>query len=303
MKELDEAGEPRSVRLGSRPQNNNCMKELDEAIANQKAGARHNKYDAATLGQMLTALFGLGAVCPYCNNEGKTEHGEDDEKKHPVTVSDFYIGKYEVTFDEYDIFCDATKKSKPSDEGWGRGRRPVMCVNWFDAVAYCNWLSEQAGIQKAYDSKNYDVLLDKNGNPTTDTTKVVGYRLPTEAEWEYAARGGNRSHGYTYSGSDNIDEVAWYRGNSGGHTHWVGTKAPNELGIYDMSGDMWEWCHDWYKTKYYKVSPQNNPQGPSSGSDRVLRGGSWGRGAGSCRVAYRVSTLPDILGYGFRVAR
>lgn len=128
------------------------------------------------------------------------------------------------------------------------------------------------------------------------------FRLPTEAEWEYAARGGKKSKGYKYSGSNNIDDVAWYYGNSNNKTHPVKTKRPNELGIYDMSGNVWEWCSDNYGA--YSSSSQTNPTGPSSGSYRVDRGGSWHYNAGSCRVSTRFFSNPSDGYYylGFRLA-
>jgi formylglycine-generating enzyme required for sulfatase activity len=129
--------------------------------------------------------------------------------------------------------------------------------------------------------------------------------LPTEAEWEFAARGGNSSNGYTYSGSNTLDAVGWYDDNSGSKTHPVGGKQPNELGIYDMSGNVWEWCSDWFSSSYYSVSPETNPQGPSSGSFRVVRGGSWFHVAVGCRSAYRFLDIPDFRSsyYGFRLVR
>ena len=149
---------------------------------------------------------------------------------------------------------------------------PVIEVTGYGAKAYCEW---------------------------------KGGRLPTEAEWEYAARGGNKSKGYKYPGSNSIDDVAWYLGNSNGETHPVGTKQPNELGIFDLIGNVREWCNDWYDEDYYKNSPKNNPQGPSSGRDRVLRGGSWDFDDLYCRVADRDYYNPDYSPPygGFRLAR
>jgi len=231
--------------------------------------------------------------------------GYDDEKPaHQVTLTyDFYIGKYETTFDEYDAFCEATGRSKPGDEGWGRGTRPVIYVIWNDAIAYCNWLSENEGFSKAYDSQGN--LLDKNGRIAVDISYVEGYRLPTEAEWEYAARGGKYSKGYKYSGGDEVYFVAWYSENSGKHTHSVGTTQPNELNIFDMSGNVWEWCSDWYDGGYYAKSPTTNPYNYTPGSIRVFRGGSWFYDATSTRVANRNFSTPTYTFYdlGFRITR
>ncbi len=172
-----------------------------------------------------------------------SNEGEADEKPvHSVTVNSFYISKYEVTQKEWINIMGSNPSYFKGDN------LPVERVSWNDVQEFIKKLNQKTG-QK--------------------------YRLPTEAEWEYAARGGNKSNGYKYSGSNNKDEVAWYYNNSNSKTHEVGTKAPNELGIYDMTGNVWEWCSDWYDENYYKNSPSNNPKGPNSGDYRVLRGGSW----------------------------
>jgi len=164
-------------------------------------------------------------------------------------------------------------------------------------------LSEKEGIPKAYDDKGN--FLNKDGSKTTDPSKVVGYRLPTEAEWEYAARGGNKSKGYKYSGSDNADDVAWYASNSKSMTQQVGKKAPNELGLYDMSGNVWECCSDWYDSGYYAKSPTTNPYNSTAGSYRVYRGGSCYSIAAYTRAASRNNVSPTYTygGLGFRIAR
>ncbi len=231
-------------------------------------------------------------------------HGFDERPMHNVSFTyDFYIGKYQVTFDEYDRFCEETNRRKPSDQGWGRGTRPLIWVSWWDAVAYCNWLSEEEGLPRAYDE--HGDLLDAGGNVTRDLTEVVGYRLPTEAEWEYAARGGIKSGGYQYAGSDNPEDVAWYGPNAGGMTQEVGKKAPNELGIYDMSGNVWEWCTDCYESNYYSRSPGINPYNYDLCHYRITRGGSWFGGTDYIRVARRKYLYPSYFDFnlGFRIAR
>ena len=132
------------------------------------------------------------------------------------------------------------------------------------------------------------------------------FRLPTEAEWEFAAKGGNQSKGYTYSGSNDLEKVAWYGKNSEGKTHEVGGKQANELGLYDMSGNVWEWCQDGYDKSYYENSPETNPKGVESSASRVLRGGSWGfNDASYCRVAFRNGNSPASRygSYGLRLAQ
>ncbi len=199
----------------------------------------------------------------------------DEQPVHSVTLTnDYYMGKFEVTHEEW----IAVMYSDPGDD------LPVKGVSWDDIVNY--FLPEL--------------------NRLTGLT----FRLPTEAEWEFAARGGNNSMGYEYSGSNTIDDVAWYYNNSdpdgdGSHsTHAVGTKLPNELGLYDMTGNVCEWCSDWYNSGYYSTSPTTNPTGPATGSVRVLRGGGWYVNADDCRVSDRYGNYPDSRGndYGFRLA-
>ncbi len=213
---------------------------------------------------------------------------------------DFYVGKYEVTFAEYDKFILDIGGITPSDNGWGRGQRPVINVSWWDAIAFCNWLSQDEGLPKAYDSDGN--LLDANGNITTDPSKTVGYRLLTETEWEFAARGGKKTEGYRYSGSNTVGRVAWYLLNSWRKSQEVGEKAPNELGIYDMSGNVWEWCSDFFAgfTRDVKTDPYVD-----KGSNRVIRGGSWNDGASGVRLLSRDSSPSAVSNaeIGFRIAR
>ena len=176
----------------------------------------------------------------------------------------------------------------------------------FLTIVFCNKLSMMDGRTPAY-SVNGKTDPDTWGyirETVTMNADASGYRLPTEAEWEYAACGGNKRKGYKYSGSDNLNAVAWYYDNSGGESHNVATKSPNELGLYDMSGNVWEWCWDWYDSYYYSRGPASNPSGASSGLSRVCRGGNYGRSDNICRVTARNYDFPPVVrasGLGFRV--
>ena len=211
--------------------------------------------------------FTMGAT-----SEQGSDAYDNEKPAHSVTLSGYYIGKYEVTQELWVAVMGNNPSYFKGDD------LPVENVSWNDVQEFLRKLNAMTGKR---------------------------YRLPTEAEWEFAARGGNSSRGYKYSGSNSLGSVAWYYDNSGDSTHAVGTKSPNELGIYDMSGNVYEWCQDWYSDSYYGSSPRNNPRGPNSGSYRVSRGGSWDIGARGCRVSFRVYYTP---GYryskflGFRLA-
>jgi len=291
-----------TVEIEGRGQTEIEIKENETTIIDNKTEFGNNYQYIESGVQIGEMVLVKGGTFQMGNTRGDSEGDSDEKPVHTVRLSyDYYMGKTEVTFNEYDAYCEVMGKNKEDDEGWGRGNRPVIGVSWYDAIAYCNWLSEKEGLSKAYDSIGN--LLDKNGRQTTDITQVEGYRLPTEAEWEYAARGGHKRTSATkYAGSNSISTVAWYRDNSGRKNHEVGQKAPNELGLYDMSGNVWEWCHDWYDD--YPSTNQTNPTGSDSISFRVLRSGSWGNDADLCRVAFRGHGSPDDGNYlGFRIAR
>ena len=196
--------------------------------------------------------FTMGAT-----SEQGSDADSDEKPTHQVTLSSFSIGKYEVTQEEW----EAVMGNNPSS--FKGAKRPVENVSWSDCHQFIRKLR---------------TLTGKN------------FRMPTEAEWEYAARGGNKSRGYNYSGSNILDDVGWYGSNSSSSTHDVGQLDPNELGLYDMSGNVLEWCADWYGS--YDSNSQSNPGGPSSGSYRMFRGGCWPYSAGGCRVSYRFNSSP-----------
>jgi formylglycine-generating enzyme required for sulfatase activity len=240
---------------------------------------------------------------------GNDRRGWPDNERpgHTVTLSNFYIGRYEVTQALY----QSVTGNNPCD--YYRGdNRPVISVTWYDAIEFCNKLSEMDGLQPVYTISGRKPVA---GYPITSAAVKAnwsrnGYRLPTEAEWEYAAKGGDGSPGgnYRYAGGNRGDDVAWYSGNSGLRTHEVGTKAPNDLGIYDMSGNVYEWCWDRYGR--YSSATQTNPNGAFFGSHRTYRGGSLIDGEDcygnhGTRPAYRNYRKPSIRysNLGFRLVR
>jgi len=231
--------------------------------------------------------FKMGSEKPVEAHEGPV---------HNVTVKSFYCGKTEVTIEELDKWSSETKRDFFPAGDWGRGKQPAIVVSWVDALNYCNWLSEKEKLSKCY-------IVNGENAQYLDTAK--GYRLLTEAEWEFAARGRNKSKGTFFAGSDAINEVGWYKGNSGERPHPVAQKKPNELGLFDMTGNLWEWVWDWYDGGYYGKSPAANPQGPETGNYRVMRGGAWYNNAEYANVYTRQNACPGFKqnSVGFRIAR
>jgi len=281
------------------------------------------------------------------------EGGSDELPLHAVLLDAFFMSKFEITNKQYcdflnsaDVkvdggivyassdssnsypYCDTHSYESPSQIDYSGGvfsvrfkggrdmsNDPMVEVSWYGAVAYCNWRSQQEGYQQCYDpcDPNWPCDFSKSG-----------YRLPTEAEWEYAARGGLSGRRFPWGDTISHSQANYYADpcsysydvspTSGYHPTWnegkrpytspVGSFSANGFGLYDMTGNIWDWCNDWYDSDYYDTSPYNNPTGPASGSYRVLRGGSWSLYAFLCRVAYRRANDPDYprrSTYGFRV--
>jgi formylglycine-generating enzyme required for sulfatase activity len=248
--------------------------DYDDDLQNVTEGVRTFTVNGVsfTMLKVVGGTFKMGATAE------QTGADSDESPVHNVTLSDYYIGETEVTQELWTAVMGTNPSSFIGD-----AQRPVESVSWNDCQTFITMLNDLTG---------------------------ENFRLPTEAEWEYAARGGNQSKGYLYSGSNTIADVAWYRVNSydkgSSHpdygTHAVKTKFPNELGLYDMLGNVWEWCQDWYGS--YSSSAVSNPTGPALGSSRVKRGGSWYYFATYCRVANRFDNTPDISfnDLGFRLA-
>jgi formylglycine-generating enzyme required for sulfatase activity len=210
---------------------------------------------------------------------GSNDGYSDEKPIHTITFDyDFEIAKTPVTFEEYDLYCEDTKREKPSDEGWGRGKRPVINVSWEDAVAYCAWLSKKTGKE---------------------------YRLPTEAEWEYACRAGTTMKWSFGDDESELEHYAWYDKNSNRKTHEVATKKENPWGLFDMHGNVWEWCLDDWVDNYHETPRDGTANKISKDSRKVVRGGSWFNFANYTRSAYRSNGTPTNRSFnvGFRLLR
>jgi formylglycine-generating enzyme required for sulfatase activity len=227
--------------------------------------------------------------------ESEAGRYKDEGPQHKVTISrPFYMSTTEINQREWMEIMENNPSQFRGDD------LPVEQVSWFDALEYCNRRSELENLNPAY-------TIDKENNTAACDWTANGYRLPTEAEWEYAARGGALGKNYIYSGGNNANRVAWYAENSDAMTHPVGMKQANELGLYDMSGNVWEWCWDYYD--WYPAEAQIDPVGPETSLYRVLRGGGWSEPADGVRPATRGGNVPDVhgdggtTGGGFRILR
>lgn len=237
---------------------NDDKEDVQTSSSNQDNGNSDKVYTVNGVSFKMIAVKG-GTFTMGATSE-QTGAYSDESPTHSVTLSDYYIGETEVTQELW----SAVMGGNPSNFT-GNMQRPVEMVSWNDCQTFITKLNE-----------------------LTDET----FRLPTEAQWEYAARGGNQAQGRLYSGSNTLDDVAWYTSNSSSTTHPVKTKAPNELGIYDMSGNVWEWCSDWKGD--YSSAAQTAPTGPHTGSYRVYRGGGFGNRATNCHVTRRSSSQPTV---------
>ncbi len=257
--------------------------------AEELEDAKQQREEAESPAEKLPPSEGFVLVEAGSFQMGSAIGGSDESPVHTVHISKpFYISKYEVTQKEW---REVMGKDPSNFKG---ANLPVASVTWYDAVEFCNALSLKEGLKPVYSGSGKNIRYDFSAN---------GYRLPTEAEWEYAARGGNKSSGYKYSGSNSAGDVGWYFSNSDRETHLVGKKRPNELGIYDMSGNVWEWCWDWKGD--YTSGSVTDPRGRSSDLYRVLRGGGWSSYDVDLRAANRSSRGPGggTSIHGFRPVR
>lgn len=218
---------------------------------------------------------------------------EPDAPPHEVTVSPFYMDKHLVTQSQYQ------KAMGDNPSRWKAETNPVESVRWSDAVKFCNARSKLEGLEPCYNLETWECNFDANG-----------YRLPTEAEWECACRAGAKTAYFFGDSPSQLADYAWFETNSGGHPQPVGQKKPNPWGLYDICGNLWQWCNDFYGVEYYAQSPEKDPRGPKEGDTKVVRGGAWKFSGDNCRCGYRYNENPGYVDvcfgydiYGFRCVR
>ena len=237
------------------------------------SGCRRSK-DASGIPAVIKTEAGLEMVAIPGGwfEMGSTKGGDDESPVHKVWISPFWMDRYEVVQEQFKKF------QFPDPSHFKNPENPLDQINWTDATMYCNERSLAEGLEPCYDEEIWDCNFAANG-----------YRLPTEAEWEYACRAGTNSK-YSFGGAiQKLKAHAWFADNSSGKTHPVGRKQPNPWGLYDMHGNVSEWCNDFYFEDFYKQSDERDPKGPAKGQERVLRGGAWNSIADSCRSTYRAS--------------
>jgi len=221
------------------------------------------------------------------------EENQIDAAPHEVVLSPFYMDKNLVTQEQYE------KVMGENPSRWKGGTNPVEQMRWSDAARYCNARSRSEGLEPCYNLNTWQCNFEANG-----------YRLPTEAEWEYACRAGTQT-AYSFGNDPSkLKDYAWFDENAGGKPHPVGQKPANPWGLYDMHGNVWQWCNDFYKVDYYQESPKEDPRGPTTGDTKVVRGGAWKFSAECCRCGYRYNEDPGYADvcfgydiYGFRCVR
>lgn len=304
LRELDEKNPAEQARL---------LRQMMQQLDPERYNHLLNRYFPPVFGKIPGGMLVMGS-----------DEGDEAPGTCPVAISPFELGTREVTFFEFDLFCAATQHRKPSDHDWGRGQRPVVDVEWYDALEYCNWRSRQEGLQEVYK------IDTSSGNPVAGTRKcwpvsidesANGYRLPTEAEWEFAAGNGEKHTRYSWGdasptvekGGNVADETAktlfpdWHifqgYSDSFAHTSPTGSFSPNVFGLYDMTGNVWEWCWDGYAEDYCR-NYKKKGKDPYNGC-RVLRGGSWGSFQQDCSVRRRFYNTADTRNFsiGFRLAK
>lgn len=274
---------------------NNKKLDIETGFKAEQFTSNNNSAVAAAARMKLIegGSFMMGSTSDMSNS--------DEAPVHEVVISPFWLSEVEVTFELYDMFTNSTDWRTRPDSGFGRGQRPIINVSWYNVTEFCNWLSIQAGLTPCYSGDDEDRVCDLSAN---------GYRLPTEAEWEFAAQGGVFNEKFYFSGSNTLADVAWYETNSDGQTHPVASKNANILGIYDLTGNVWEWCNDW--TGQYPSEKVTDPSGPNHDGDqhqfyngKIIRGGSWYNKSEDNRITNRSYDTPTshLNFVGFRLAR